>query len=107
MVGGLVDRRTRAWRRRCELVDAFVAELGGRDQISAVLMAKVEAAAELAVVAEMTRAAFMRGAPDVTANDTTRAAAVAARAFSALGIGTRKPKAPSLSEYMASRGKAA
>ncbi|PRD41369.1 hypothetical protein C5748_22040 [Phyllobacterium phragmitis] len=83
-----MDRRTKEWRRRCDLVAAFTHALGGDASISEVLAIKVEAAAELAVIAEMTRAAFMRG-EGVTADDVVRTCNQASRAEKALGIDAR------------------
>lgn len=95
----LLDRRTREWRRRGELIGVFTAALGG-GAVSPILAAKIEAAAELAVVAEMTRASFMAGAGAV-ADDVVRTANQAARAEKALGIAARtKPQKPSLEAYL-------
>ena len=49
----MLDRRTRQSRRRAELIHAFTSALGGAGAIDDVLQAKVEVAAELAVVAEV------------------------------------------------------
>ncbi len=95
----MIDRRTREWRRRGELIAVFKAALGG-NAVSPILAAKIEAAAELAVVAEMTRAAFMAGS-GATADDVVRCANQAARAEKALGIAARtKPQKPSLDAYL-------
>ncbi|PZV39745.1 hypothetical protein [Mesorhizobium kowhaii] len=95
----MIDRRTREWRRRGELIAVFTAALGG-SAVSPMLAAKIEAAAELAVVAEMTRAAFMAGT-GATADDVVRTANQAQRAEKALGIAARtKPQKPSLEAYL-------
>ncbi|RWD62550.1 MAG: hypothetical protein EOS36_14910 [Mesorhizobium sp.] len=96
----MLDRRTREWRRRRELIAVFTASLGATP-ISPMLSAKIETAAELAVVAEMTRASFMAGAGAV-ADDVVRTANQAARAEKALGIAARnaRPAKPSLDAYL-------
>ena len=43
----MLDRRTKEWRRRGELVAAFTAALGGAAALSPILEAKVDTAAEL------------------------------------------------------------
>lgn len=105
----IIDRRTREWRRRRELIAAFVAALGGRSAIPSLAMAKVEAAADLAVVAEVTRLRFLAGDAGVTADDLVRTANMAARAERALGIGQRstRPTGPDLRGYLAAKAQAA
>lgn len=94
----MLDRRTKEWRRRQELIHAFTAALGGN--VSVILADKVAAAAELAVIAEMTRASFMAG-EGATADDVVRCSNQAARAEKALGIDARrKPEKPSLDAYL-------
>jgi hypothetical protein len=88
LTAGIIDRRTREWRRRCELVAAFTQALGGEAAIGPLLASKVEAAADLAVVAEMTRAVFMRG-EGATADDVVRTARLASTAERALAIEPR------------------
>ncbi|TPJ46841.1 hypothetical protein [Mesorhizobium sp. B2-7-1] len=96
----MIDRRTREWRRRRELIAVFTAALGDA-VVSPILAAKIETAAELAVVAEMTRANFLAGA-GATADDVVRCSNQAARAERALGIAARnsKPAKPSLDAYL-------
>ncbi|GLQ78081.1 hypothetical protein GCM10007881_15970 [Mesorhizobium huakuii] len=95
----MLDRRTKEWRRRAELIALFTTAIG-RDNVSAILAGQIEAAAELAVVAEMTRAAFMAGS-GATADDVVRTANQAQRAEKALGIAARtKPQKPSLEAYL-------
>ena len=52
--GDLWDRRTAAWRRRCELIRIYREALG--EPISDALAVKIEAASEMRVVAERARA---------------------------------------------------
>jgi hypothetical protein len=102
---GMMDRRTREWRRRLELVKVFTEALGGADKLSPVTIAKVEIAAELAVAAELTRARFL-GGEAISPDDLVRTSNQAARAERALGIGARQtPAKPDLRTYLA--GKAA
>jgi hypothetical protein len=105
LAADLLDRRTKEWRRRCELIDQFTAALGGPQAVTGILAMKIEQAAELAVVAELARAAFIRGEA-MPADDVVRTANQAARAEKALGIKhrTAKPE-PDLQSYLA--GKAA
>ncbi|MER8913412.1 hypothetical protein NKI32_06170 [Mesorhizobium sp. M0761] len=56
---GMLDRRTREWRRRQELVDMFAQALGGADTLTPVTLSKVQTAAELSVAAELTRVRFI------------------------------------------------
>ena len=103
----MLDRRTKEWRRRRELIDMFTTALGGRAAISAVLAAKVEVAAELAVAAELCRAAYMAGG-DVTTDDLVRVSNQAQRAERALGIGAKQaPAKTDLAAYLANRTAAA
>lgn len=104
LASGLLDRRTREWRRRCELVQAFIDALGGPDGISPVLQAKAETAAELAVTAELTRARFMAG-DAICPGDVSRTANQAVRAEKALGIGMKPAKPlPSFAERLKAGG---
>ncbi|YBV97393.1 hypothetical protein M1D80_11055 [Phyllobacteriaceae bacterium JZ32] len=109
LTAGIIDRRTKEWRRRCELVAIYSEALGGANAISPVLMSKIEAAAELAVIAEKTRADFLRG-DGATADDVVRTARLAATAEKALGIDARnkaKAKRPNpVAEYVAGRSAA-
>ena len=94
------DRRTREWKRRCELVAAFEDALGGRLSISKPTALKIEVAAELAVVAELTRSRYLRGAA-VSPDDVVRTANQAMRAERLLGIdGEPKVAADSLDDYL-------
>lgn len=101
---GMLDRRTKEWRRRGEFVAMFTQALGGRAAITPMQASKIETAAELAVAAELCRARFMAGEP-VTPDDLVRTANQAARAEKALGIVATKPKEnkPRLSDYLKGR----
>lgn len=103
LASNMLDRRTKEWRRRAELIATFTAALGGQAALSPILAEKVSTAAELAVAAEMTRSRFMRG-DAVSPDDVVRTANQAQRAERALGIDARaaKPK-PSLDDYLASK----
>ena len=87
----LVDRRTREWRRRAQLVKLFTNELGGPSLLTAAQAVKVDTAAELAVIAELARASFMAG-NGVTADDVVRTSRAASLAEKQLGIDSRKAK---------------
>jgi len=98
----VLDRRTNAWRRRCEIAEAFTEALGGRAALDDILAAKVSIAAELAVVAELTRIAFMQGVG--SADDVVRTARAASLAERRLGISERREKPrPTLADYLASK----
>jgi hypothetical protein len=56
---GRFDKRTKEWRRRCELVEIYKAALGG--SVTPLLSVKIANAAEMAVIAETARADYMDG----------------------------------------------
>ena len=104
-----MDRRTLAWRRRCELVQAYARSLGS--PTDDVILARIEAAAELRTTAELSRAQYLAGG-DVSLEDLVRIENLAARAERALGLGAAaasagSPSAPSpfaaLLDQMATR----
>ena len=100
----LFDKRTAAWRRRQALVAIFTAAVA--TPMTEPLRLKIEAAAELATIAEKARADHLAGR-DVALDDVVRTANQAARAERALGIGgTPKPHGPTLAEYLAGRAAA-
>lgn len=102
MSAGVLDRRSRAWRRRCEIVEMFRAAVGVDPD--PVLAAKIDVAAELAVAAEIARARFLAGDGSVTADDLVRITNQAFRAETALNLSARqKPSRPDLGAYLASR----
>jgi hypothetical protein len=96
LAAGKLDRRTKEWRRRRELVCMFTQALGGRARIAPILASKIETAAELAVAAELCRAAYIAG-DGVAADDVVRTANQAARAEKALGINAKIDAKPPLS----------
>lgn len=109
LAAGILDRRTKEWRRRCELIAAFAEAMGGAAAISPVVASKIETAAELAVIAEKTRADFLRG-DGATADDVVRTARLASTAEKALGLEARakrrgRPGNP-VAEYVAGRAAA-
>ena len=77
----LFDRRTRAWRRRQALVAIFAAAVA--TPITEPMRLKIEAAAELATIAEQARADHLAGR-DLALDDVVRTANQAARAERAL-----------------------
>lgn len=101
------DRRSKAWRRRCELIDMFTAAMAGRE-IGDILALKIVTAAELAVVAELTRAAHLRG-DGVPADDVVRTANQAQRAQREIAIkdAFAKPRQSVKERLMAKREAAA
>lgn len=104
---GIVDRRKLPWRRRCEIEAMLLDALGGADGLSDVLRAKVGEAAELAVVAELTRAQFIEGR-GVSADDVVRTSRAASLAERRLGIAERQSKrGPNLADYLAGKQRAA
>lgn len=88
----LLDRRTHEWRRRAELVTMFTGALGGAGKIDDILSAKIAAAADLRLIAELTRTRFLKG-EHVTLTDVTRCERVAATAEKALGLSDKEPSA--------------
>ncbi len=97
----LWDKRRAPWRRRCELIRLFIAELGGEPAMTPALRLQVERAAELATIAEMVRAAFVEGG--IGPNDVIRAERVAQLAERRLGLIGKpaKAKTQSVAEYLA------
>jgi hypothetical protein len=91
-----MDRRTLAWRRRCEYVQAYTQALGS--PTDDVILARIEAAAELRTTAELSRAQYLAGG-DVSLEDLVRIENLAARAERSLGLGSAasagSPSAPS------------
>jgi hypothetical protein len=81
-----IDRRTRAWRRRCELIQLYTEQLGHEAQAK---LSEIERVAELAVVAEGWRTKALAG-ESVDVIDLARIENTVARALWALGIGRRK-----------------
>ncbi len=104
---GRVDRRSREWRRRCELVETYSAALGGPSEIDAMMADKIATAADLAVVAELARARVMACEPDARIDDVVRAENAAGRAFRALGIKQASKPKRNLSDYLRDRSGAA
>ncbi|CAN7396739.1 hypothetical protein LJR235_002374 [Pararhizobium sp. LjRoot235] len=84
----LIDRRTRAWKRRCELVDTFTAALGGAGALDAVLSSRIEDAAEMRTIAELSRARFLAG-ENVPLEEITRLENSARRAEHLLSLPKR------------------
>jgi hypothetical protein len=80
-----MDRRTLAWRRRCEFVQAYSRSLGS--PTDDVILARIEAAAELRTTAELSRAQYLAGG-DVSLEDLVRIENLAARAERSLGLGS-------------------
>lgn len=100
----VLDRRTREFKRKSELVAMFAESLG-EAAADPNLARKIDLAAELAVVAEKTRAAFLRG--DGTADDCVRTSRAAGLAERALGLHARTNSKPDLNSYLAARRDAA
>lgn len=86
--GGVVDGRSAVGRRRRQLVDVYVAALGGPTALTAGQWIDVRKAAELTALAEAARAKAMRegtgGAGALSAM--VRLESTAARAVRALGL---------------------
>ncbi|MGX5803494.1 hypothetical protein ACWGS9_19915 [Bradyrhizobium sp. Arg314] len=101
MAALFLDRRTSEWTRRAELIALFTKALGG--PVAPLLASRIEKAAELAVVAERTRARLLAGEAGITVDDVVRAERVAALAERALNIGKAPPSKPrpSLREQLA------
>jgi hypothetical protein len=80
-----IDNRTAAGRRRRDLVDAFIAGLGG--EASPVKLAEVRRAADLTALAEEMRAKALKTGTDATeAMALVRLEGAASRARRALGL---------------------
>lgn len=102
---GIIDRRSRAWRRRCEIVEMFRSAIGC--DADPILSSKIDTAAELAVAAEIARARFLSGDGSVTADDLVRITNQASRAEASLNLDARRKAAkPDLSAYLAERAAA-
>jgi hypothetical protein len=98
-------RQQEAQRRR-ELVDGYVAALGGADRVSAIQMQDIERAADLVMLARDMRASVRQGTAKIS--DLTRLEGAADRAVRRLNLPPPKAQAavPSLTEYWASRDEA-
>ena len=56
-----IDKRTRAWRRRAELIALFIEQLGGQGQIRPDKQLEIERCADLVTLAETKRAEMLAG----------------------------------------------
>jgi hypothetical protein len=102
-----LDGRTRLAKRQLALVRAYGDALGGWNLLNVGTRLKIEAAVEMQLVAELTRARFLAG-EGANADDTVRTARAASQALKALGIDDRrKPAPPNLDQYLASKASAA
>jgi hypothetical protein len=105
--GGTLDGRTLVARRRRELIDIYIAALGGPASLSEGQRLDIRKAAELTALAEQARARAMReGTSDASElSAMIRLEGMAARAVRALNIKPQasQPKPPSLAEYLASK----
>jgi hypothetical protein len=72
-------------RRRRDLVDGFLHELGGADQLSPVVLMQVRRAAELICASEMLRASLLNGQA-VNVHEWLRMEGCASRAIRGLGL---------------------
>lgn len=81
----LLDRRTSEWARRAELIELFSKAIGG--SVTPLQSSRIEKAAELAVVAERTRARLLAGETGISVDDVVRAERVAALAEKQLALG--------------------
>ena len=72
-------------RRRRDLVDGFLHELGGADQLSPVVLMQVRRAAELICASEMLRASLLNGQA-VNVHELLRMEGCASRAIRGLGL---------------------
>jgi tagatose-1,6-bisphosphate aldolase non-catalytic subunit AgaZ/GatZ len=98
------DGRSIGGRRRRDLIDAFVAALGGAGACTDVTMVAVVRAAELTAVAEEARAAALKGDPTVDLGSLVRIEGAADRAVRALGLkAVAAAKVPGLAEHLAKR----
>ena len=97
---GRLDGRTKLARRAKQLARAFEAERGGA--LSDAQMVAVKRAAEMATIAERTRALWLAGDWKTTGTDVVRIDGAARRAILDLGLPTSNVRpAESLEEYLA------
>jgi hypothetical protein len=97
-----VDGRSVDGRRRRDLIEAFVAALGGWGQVDDMQLGDVRRAAELYAIAEEARSAALKGrVVDLAA--LVRIEGAADRAVRRLKIIPGSAKAPSLEEHLAKR----
>lgn len=97
------DRRSVHWRRRCELIAAYIDALEGA-QVTATLALRIEAAAEMRCCAERARADYLNTGR-TSVDDVVRSERAASHAERSLGIGQAKakPSALGLEEYLAGK----
>jgi hypothetical protein len=81
-----IDRRTRTWRRRCELIALFAKQL---PKLSAAQYLDVERLADLIVLAEVKRSAMLAGA-QVDVGEMAKLENTISRLKWTLGLGKRK-----------------
>jgi hypothetical protein len=81
-----VDGRSAEGRRRRDLIEGYVAALGGPEKVTAAAMLDVKRAAELVQIAERKRADALRGA-DIDLGQLIRLEGAVDRAVRRLGIG--------------------
>jgi len=98
----LLDGRCRPAKRKRELVEMFAAAVSADMLADPILSQKIEVAAELAVVAEVTRANFLNA--NASADDVVRTSRAASLAERQLGIDARrKPAKPNVADYLRNR----
>jgi len=84
----VLDRRTKEWRRRGEMVAMLMDQLGG--SVSEGLQRQINATAEMLVIAEIARARFLAGEAGISLDDVIRAERTAGLAEKRLSQHMRK-----------------
>jgi hypothetical protein len=97
------DRRQEAIKWRNDLIDAYVAALGGPDRVSAITRQDCERAADMAILALNLRRRALRGDASVAISDLTRVEGCADRAVRRLNLPPPNAAAPvpTLADYLA------
>lgn len=102
----IVDKRSREWKRRQEIV-AMLLQQFPAEHVTDAILRRIHAAAELLTIAEMARAKFMAG-DGVTLDDVVRVERAANLAEARLSQHLRKaPATVDLASYLSARKAAA
>lgn len=99
-----LDGRSAHGRRRRDVIDGFVAALGGPDRVTDPMMSDVVRAADLTLLAERARADALRGGAEINVGDLVRLEGARDRAVRRLNLasnGQHPSAVPTVDELFA------
>jgi hypothetical protein len=99
-----IDGRSTHGRRRRDVIDGFVAALGGPDRVTDPMMSDIVRASDLTLIAERARADALRGGTEVSVSDLIRLEGARDRAVRRLNLpsdGKGRAGPDALAEYLA------